>query len=70
MILLGLLASERSYRITGLLLMLLCVGKIVCLDLWSMGSNDRVITFIVLGVAMISVPILYGKFGETVRRLL
>jgi len=69
-ILLGLLASERSYRITGLCLMLLCVGKIVCLDFWSMGSTDRVITFIVLGAAMISVPILYGKFGETVRRLL
>ena len=69
-ILLGLLVSQRSYRITGLLLLLLCVGKIVCLDAWRLNERDRYITLIVLGAALTLVSTLYGKYRETVRRLL
>jgi hypothetical protein len=69
-ILLGLLASERSYRITGLLLMLLCVGKIICLDAWQLNGSDRYLTLIALGVALILVSWLYSTYRETVRRLL
>jgi hypothetical protein len=69
-ILLGLLVSERSYRITGLCLLLLCVGKIVCLDAWRLSDTDRYITFIVLGAALTLVSWLYSKYRETVRRLL
>lgn len=69
-ILLGLLVSQRSYRITGLLLLLLCVGKIVLLDAWRLDERDRYITFIALGAALTLVSTLYGKYRETVRRLL
>jgi hypothetical protein len=69
-ILLGLLVSQRSYRITGLSLLLLCVGKIVVLDAWNLSERDRYITFIALGAALTLVSTLYGKYRETVRRLL
>ena len=69
-ILLGLIASQRSYRITGLFLLLLCVGKIVCLDAWHLVDRDRYITFIVLGAALLLVSMLYGKYRDVVRRLL
>jgi hypothetical protein len=69
-ILLGLIASQRSYRITGLLLLLLCVGKIVCLDAWRLSDRDRYITFIVLGGALLLVSMLYGRYRDMVRRLL
>lgn len=69
-ILLGLLMSQRSYRLTGLLLLLLCVGKIVVRDAWRLSDRDRYITFIVLGAALFLVSILYSKYRETVRRLL
>ena len=69
-ILLGLLVSERSYRLTGLFLLLLCVGKIVVRDAWLLGERDRYITFIVLGAALTLVSMLYGKYREAVRRLL
>ena len=69
-ILLGLLVSQRSYRITGLFLLLLCVGKIVLRDAWSLDERDRYITFIALGAALTLVSTLYGKYRETVRRLL
>jgi hypothetical protein len=51
-ILLGLLAGQRSYRLTGLFLLLLCVGKIVLRDAWNLDERDRYITFIVLGAAL------------------
>jgi hypothetical protein len=69
-ILLGLLVSQRTYRITGLSLLLLCVAKIVVRDAWHLGERDRYITFIVLGAALTLVSTLYGKYRETVGRLL
>ncbi len=70
MIFLGLLAGQRSYRIAGLALLLLCVAKIVFRDAWHLGERDRYITFIVLGGALTLVSTLYGKYRDTVRRLL
>jgi hypothetical protein len=69
-ILLGLLVSQRSYRLTGLLLLLLCVAKIVVRDAWLLGERDRYTTFIVLGAALTMVSMLYGRYREAVRRLL
>jgi hypothetical protein len=69
-IVLGLLVSQRSYRITGLLLLLLCVGKIVFRDAWQLDERNRYITFIALGAALTLVSTLYGRYREIVRRLL
>jgi hypothetical protein len=69
-ILLGLLVSQRSYRLTGLIMLLLCVAKIVARDAWLLGERDRYTTFIVLGAALTLVSMLYGKYRDTVRRLL
>lgn len=69
-ILLGLLTSQRSYRLTGLALLLLCVGKIVFRDAWRLDEQSRYITFIVLGVALIGVSALYSKYRDQLSRLL
>jgi uncharacterized membrane protein len=69
-ILLGLSVSERSYRITGLLLLLLCVLKIIVRDAWRLSERDRYITFIALGAALMLVSTLYNRYRESVRRLL
>jgi hypothetical protein len=69
-IVLGLLASQRSYRITGLLLLLLCVGKIVIHDVWRLQQTEIYITFIALGAALTLVSTLYGRYREIVRQLL
>lgn len=69
-ILLGLLAGERSYRLTGLALLVLCIAKIVFRDAWHLGERDRYITFIVLGAALILVSALYSKYRDQVSRLL
>ena len=69
-ILLGIAVAQRTYRITGLLLLLLCVGKIVFRDAWHLAERDRYITFIVLGASLTLVSMLYNKFRESIRRLL
>jgi uncharacterized membrane protein len=67
---LGLLANQRSYRLTGLTLLLLCIGKIVFRDAWQLDERSRYITFIVLGAALILVSALYSKYRDQVSRLL
>ncbi|MCI0353489.1 MAG: DUF2339 domain-containing protein [Acidobacteria bacterium] len=66
--LIALAAGERSYRLTGLGLLLLCVGKIVLLDVWEMGMRDRTITFVVLGLALLVVSFLYNRFRDAIRQ--
>jgi hypothetical protein len=51
-------------------LLLLCVAKIIVFDAWQLGQRDRYITFIALGAALTLVSTLYGKYRETIRRLL
>jgi uncharacterized membrane protein len=69
-ILLGLFAGERSYRLTGLGLLLLCVGKIVVRDAWQLDERDRYITFIALGAALTLVSMLYSRYRDQLKRLL
>jgi uncharacterized membrane protein len=68
--LLALWLGQRSYRITGLSLLLLCVGKIVFVDAWRMDPQPRYLTFIILGVSLTLVGFLYTKYKEAFRQLL
>jgi uncharacterized membrane protein len=70
MILLGLGVRHRCYRISGLLLLVLCVAKIVLRDAWRLDERDRYITFIALGAALTLVSTLYNRYREAIRRLL
>jgi len=69
-ILMGLLAGERSYRLTGLGLLLLCVGKILALDAWRLNERDRYITFIAVGASLTLVSMLYSRYRDHLKRLL
>jgi len=68
--LIALWLGERSFRLTGLGLLLLCVGKIVVADVWRLNPRDRYVTFIVLGAALLLVSFLYTRNRETLRQYL
>ena len=68
--LLALWVGERSFRLTGLGLLLLCVGKIGIVDVWSLEKSDRYLTFIALGAALLLVSFLYNRFQASLRQYL
>jgi len=69
-VLLALAVGERSYRLTGLSLLLLCVGKVLARDAWGLAPRDRYITFIILGAALLLVSFLYSKYRDAIRQFL
>jgi hypothetical protein len=64
--------NERSFRLTGFLLLLVSFAKILLLDMWSRTWTwpDRYITFFVVGVAMVSTGFLYNKYSDKIRQFL
>lgn len=68
--LVALRAGERSYRLAGLGLLLLCVARIVFHDVWGLAPRDRYLTFIVLGSALLAVSYLYTRYRDVVRQYL
>jgi ABC-type transport system involved in cytochrome c biogenesis permease subunit len=69
-IVLALLVKERSFRLTGLGMLLLCVGKVFAMDIWSLQVDDRWRTVIIVGVALGVVSVLYARYKETIRQYL
>jgi hypothetical protein len=62
--------GQRSFRLAGLGILMLCLGKIAVVDFWRLGMRDRAITFLVLGGALTWVSILYSRKRELFRRFL
>jgi hypothetical protein len=69
-ILLALAVKERSFRLTGLVLLLLCVAKVLLRDAWGLQARDRYVTFIILGMALLLVSFLYSRYREAIRQFL
>ncbi len=62
--------KERSFRWSALTLLLVCVVKIVAVDVRGLAPRDRYLTFIGLGIALLMVSFLYTRFKETLRAYL
>jgi uncharacterized membrane protein len=69
-IVLALAVKERSFRLTGLVLLLLCVGKIMAMDVWQLQPRDRYVTLIIVGSALLLVSYLYSRYRETISQFL
>lgn len=68
---LALLAKERSYRLTGVALLTLCLGKIVFWDVWQIDDpRARYSTLIGVGALLLVVSFLYGRNREALREYL
>lgn len=62
--------GERSFRLAGLGLLLMCVAKIFLIDVWGLDPQSRYITLIILGGALLLVSFLYTKHKEKFQRYL
>ncbi len=69
--LLALVAKERSFRLTGLGLIMMCVGKVVVWDVWHYAdARARYLTLMGIGAILLVVSFLYGRYREAFRELL
>ena len=62
--------DERAYRWFSLLLLLLCVARIVTVDIWTLDALGRIVSFMALGAALLAVSFLYARHRELLRRVL
>ena len=68
--LLAVWVGERSFRLAGLGVLLLCVAKIFLIDVWGLDPQSRYITLIILGGALLLVSFLYTRHKEKFKRYL
>jgi hypothetical protein len=64
---LALWAGERSFRLAGLSLMLVSIGKLVYDTVYFPNPSARILTLIGVSVALLVVPFLYAKNKEALR---
>ena len=62
--------DERAYRWFSLSLFMLCVARIVTVDVWNFDALGRIVSFLGLGVALLGVSFLYARHRELLRRVL
>jgi uncharacterized membrane protein len=62
--------SDRVLRISGLTLFLVCVLKLFLWDLRHLETLYRILSFIVLGLMLVSVSWIYTRFREQLQRYL
>jgi hypothetical protein len=66
----ALAAGERSFRLSGLGLLLLGVAKLLVVDVWGLPPTERYLLLIAVGVALLLVSFLYSRFGERLKEYL
>jgi hypothetical protein len=67
---LGFLLRDRTFRLSGLVLFLVCVGKLFAYDLRALETLYRILSFFVLGVILVGVSWLYTRFRDQIQRYL
>jgi uncharacterized membrane protein len=62
--------GERSFRLSGLGLLLACAAKIFLIDVWGLDLQSKIITLVALGTALVLVSYLYTRYKEKFRQYL
>jgi hypothetical protein len=66
----ALAVKERSFRLAGIGLLLLSVGKVLSRDIWRLQERDRYIPVIIVAVALLFVSYLYSRYRDAIHKLL
>jgi len=61
---------DRTLRLSGLALFLVCIAKLFFYDLRQLQTLYRILSFFVLGVILVSVSWLYTRFRDRIQRYL
>ncbi|MEP4809114.1 MAG: DUF2339 domain-containing protein, partial [Luteolibacter sp.] len=66
----GLWQRLHILRVGGFILLVISFGKLFAVDVWDFTTFMRVVSFIVLGTALILLGLFYNKFAEAIKVLL
>ena len=66
----GFPTRERNLRLSGMLLLLLCIGKLFFYDFRHLDTPYRILSFLVLGLFLLGVSWIYTRFRDVIRRYL
>ena len=66
----GFALRDRVLRLSGLALFLICTLKLFFWDLRNLETLPRIVSFIVLGLLLVTVSWIYTRFRDQVQRFL
>ena len=61
---------DRILRLSGLALLMGCIGKLFLWDLRNLDTLPRIFSFVILGALLVAVSWIYTRFRETVQKFL
>jgi hypothetical protein len=64
----GFPARERTLRLSGLALLMACIVKVFAYDLRELETLFRILSFIVLGLLLLGVSLIYTRYKDQLRR--
>ena len=67
---LGLWSRERAHRLFGLGILLTSIGNVVVLTWTHLGGATRIVTFIGMGIILITLGLLYHRFQDKMKEYL
>jgi uncharacterized membrane protein len=67
---LGIARREAIYRRSGLGIIALAVASVFLVDVWRLGTVERIAAFIVLGLVLITLGFFYNRFRDIIRKWL
>lgn len=66
----GVLFREKLYRWVGLGILAAALGRIVLFDVWRLETFYRVLSFMALGLVLVTLGFIYNKYQEKIREWL
>lgn len=66
-LLIGLVLRERTYRLLGLGLLGLSVGRIAVVDIWQFEKLYRILSLMVLGLVLMALGFIYNKYADKLK---
>lgn len=66
----GMTFRERIYRWTGLGVLGFALGRVILFDVWKLGTVNRMLSFLALGVVLLVLGFVYNRYQEKIRQWL
>ena len=70
LLLAGFALRERPLRLSGLALLGACVFKAFAYDMQELDTIYKILSFIILGLLLLGVSLIYTRYKEQIRRYL